>query len=243
MSIVVVIAGVTARALLARRRALLMALLALVPVLIALLVRASGEVDASAGNASTVLEAFILPAILPLVALVFGTSALGAELEDGTAIHLLTKPVTRWRIVAGKVLAAWPATAVLVGISALLSGLVIGGGDGAAITTAYTLTVILGSLVYAALFVALSVLTSRALIVGLIYVVLWEGVLGGLFEGTRILSVRQQLLAIVALLDPVDGPSKVLATGVAVAGIVAFLVVSFVVATRRLEAHQLTVGD
>ena len=34
-------------------------------------------------------------------------------------------------------------------------------------------------------FLALSLVTSRALAIGLIYVLVWEGVLAGLFEGTR----------------------------------------------------------
>jgi len=39
-----------------------------------------------------VLEGVIVSSVLPLVALVFGTAALGSELDDGTAVHILTKP-------------------------------------------------------------------------------------------------------------------------------------------------------
>ena len=53
-----------------------------------------------------------------------------------------------------------------------------------------------GSLVYSALFVMLSVVTSRALIAGLVYVFIWEGLVNGLFAGTRILSVRHYTLAV-----------------------------------------------
>ena len=124
----------------------------------------------------------------------FGTSALGAELEDGSAIHLLTKPVARWRIVLAKLLAAAPVTAGLVAASTLITGLLLGGSDGGLeVTLAVTVAVAIGSVVYATVFLALSVVTSRALIIGLLYVAIWEGALAGLFSGTRILSVRQMV--------------------------------------------------
>ena len=55
---------------------------------------------------------------------------------------------------------------------------------------------LLGALEYTAVFLALSLVTSRALIIGLAYVVVWEGVVAGLFAGTRILSIRQHALAV-----------------------------------------------
>ena len=39
---------------------------------------------------------------MPLVALIFGTAAIGSEIEDGTAVYLIVKPIPRWRIVAGQ---------------------------------------------------------------------------------------------------------------------------------------------
>ena len=42
----------------------------------------------------------------------------------------------------------------------------------------------------------LSVVTSRALIAGLVYVFLWEGLINGLFAGTRLLSIRHYTLAV-----------------------------------------------
>ena len=82
----------------------------------------------------------------------------------------------------------------------LVTGLLIGGSDPAAVKTtlAFAIACAAGGAAYAAVFVALSSLTARALIAGLIYVLLWEGALGGLLEGTRFLSIRQATLGIVA---------------------------------------------
>ena len=60
--------------------------------------------------------------VLPLVALVLGTAALGSELEDGTAVYLMIKPVPRWRIVGAKMLVAAGLTVALVVPSTLLAG-------------------------------------------------------------------------------------------------------------------------
>jgi ABC-2 type transport system permease protein len=240
------IAGVTVRSLLARRRAVLMLLLAGVPVLVGLLARLQDQTGDPLEQTADVLEALVVATLLPLLALVFGTAALGAELEDGSAIHLLTKPVARWRIVAAKILAAAPVAAGLAGSATLLTGLLVSGDQGGAgLAVAFTLAVVAGAVVYVVVFVALSVLTTRALIVGLAYVVVWEGMLAGLFEGTQILSVRQYVISFATALDPSGtmDASDALALPVAVVGAVIVLVAALVAAIRGLERYQLAAGD
>src|SRR3982751_1922567 len=134
----IAIANVTARALLGRRRTLLMLLLAGAPVLLALLLRLGGR--GASGNALVpALEGLLVTTILPLVALVFGTAALGSELDDGTAVHILTKPIPRWAIVLPKLLVAGGLTAVLLSASTVLTGLLLGGGTsrGSSVTVAF----------------------------------------------------------------------------------------------------------
>lgn len=237
---------VTFRGIIARRRSILMLLLALVPVAVGLLARVRGLPGDPVERTIDTIELLIVRTVLPLVALVFGTTVLGAELEDGTAIHLLTKPVARWRIVAGKLLAAAPTTIVLMVGATLATGLAIGGERGTATATvALAIAVAIGSLLYVTVFVALSVITSRALIVGLVYVVLWEGVLAGLFEGTQVFSIREYVMSIAGLLDP-SGEIAKGATLAPVTAVVASLIVlvgGFTVATLRLERIELTGGD
>lgn len=243
---IVAIASVTVRALLARRRALLMVLLAAVPVLIGLVARLRGVQGDPTLRTAEALEPLAVATVLPLVALVFGTAALGGEIEDGSAIHLLTKPVERWRIFAAKVLAAAPVTALLAGVSTLLAGLLIGGERGTAgVTLAFTAGVLVGSVLYATVFVALSVLTTRALFLGLAYVAIWEGAVAGLFEGTRVLSVRQYVMAVVRALDP-SGATRstdALAIETALPLAIVVLVAAFWIGVRRLRSYQLAAGD
>lgn len=239
------IMGVTLRALLGRRRTLLMLLLTLTPVLIAVLVRVAGRPPDPVQLSSDLLDTLVVGAILPLAALIFGTAALGSELDDGTAVYLLTKPIPRWQIVAAKVTAAAGLTILFVVPAAIVSGLLIAGDQdgGVRITLAYAAGAIVAAVVYSTLFVALSTVTSRALIVGLIYALLWEGLLAGLFAGTRILSVREYALGIAATIDGsgrIDaGLDTISAVGLAA---VVFVALSLL-AVERLSSYEVRSGD
>ena len=241
-----IVAASTLRALFARRRILLLVLLAAVPILIGLLARWRGLPGEGVERTATAIEQLVVRAVLPLVALVLGTAAIGAEIEDGTIVHLLTKPVARWRILTGKLIATVPPVVGLAAGTTLLAGLIIGGDRGAVETvTALTIGVALGATAYTFLFVTLGVVTGRALIAGLAYVIVWEGVLAGLFEGSRSLSIREYTLAVAAWLDPA-GP---IATDLrieplnAAVGLTAVIAISYVVGVLRLSRLELQAGD
>ena len=75
-------------------------------------------------SAERIFDQLIVRTVLPLIALVFGTAALGTELEDGTIVFLLTKPVRRFRIVLAKGVVAAGLTAALIVPATVLTGLV-----------------------------------------------------------------------------------------------------------------------
>ncbi|HEY6058180.1 MAG TPA: ABC transporter permease [Candidatus Limnocylindrales bacterium] len=240
------IVEVTLRALLGRRRTLLMGLLAAVPLLIAALVRAGGSTSDGAALTAGLLNGLVVTTVLPLVALVFGTSALGTELDDGTAVYLLVKPIERWRIVASKYVVAAGVTVALMFPATLLAGLASGAGRGGELVAiGFALAVIVGALAYVAVFIALSVVTSRALLVGLAYVLIWEGVLAGLFAGTSLLSVRQYTLALARWLAGAQGSSVTSSVDASTAGIMALVVcvLAIAIATRRLMRWQVRTAD
>lgn len=245
LRVVPAIGAVAARGLLGRRRTLVLVALAGAPVLAAALVRLGGRLDPVEATAEA-LDLLVVRGVLPLVALVLGTAALGAELDDGTATHLLTKPVARWAIVVAKVGVVAGVTGGLVATSALLTGLVIGGASPAlAVTAGYLAGVVAGAACYGALFVALGVLTSRALAVGLAYVVLWEGVLAGLLEGAEAFSVRQYAQGVAAAVAIALGgslPSDLDPLG-AFAGTLAAASLGIALATVRLTGYEIRGRD
>jgi ABC-2 type transport system permease protein len=235
------ITAVTLRGLLGRRRTLLMLLLVGLPILVALLLRVAGNTIAP----DEILEPMLIRTILPLLALVFGTAALGSELDDGTAVYLIVKPIPRWRIIGAKMLVAAGLTVALILPSAVATGILAAGvGPGSLGTTfAYALAASIGGATYACAFVALSAFTSRALIIGLAYTLIWEGVLAGLLEGTRFLSIRQATLGIAAGLDEPPFGQTPLAYPLSIAIIVVVIAGSFVLGSLRLSRFEIKGGD
>ena len=190
----------TLRQLLGKRRALFMVALAALPVLVAMIFRlADSEMTPERWTGIHLFKGLIVTIVLPLITLVFGTTALGMEIEDGTVVYLLAKPLRRFDIVGAKLAAAWLPAAALLTLSTLVSVSIALGGENSSMVLGFAVAVALGSLVYCGVFMAASVFTNHSLIGGLIYVFLWEGVMTNLFTGTRYISVRHYTLGVADL--------------------------------------------
>jgi ABC-2 type transport system permease protein len=240
VSVIGPIVGVTLRGMLSRRRTILLVLLAALPVLIGLLVRVSG----GRPDADRVLDTLVVRTVMPLVALIVGTAAIGSEIEDGTAVFLMIKPIARWKIALAKMLVAAGLTSLLVVPAVIITGLLLGGRtDPTASIVGYSVACLVGGSAYAAAFLTLSVFTSRALLLGLAYTLIWEGVLAGLLEGTKFLSIRQATLGLAAALG-VDVPGgQPLSPEVSVLVLGVVLVGSFLLASRQLARFEVRGGD
>lgn len=229
--------------LLRQRRALLLALLAAIPVAIALLFRfTSSEGESRLPEfVAAVMENFVVAIGLPLTALILGTAALGQEFEDGTAFYLFSKPIPRWELVAGKLLAAWLATTLFVALAVLGTGAPLLGTDGEdGLVLAFLVATAAGSLAYVALFIALSIRFNHSLVIGLIYVFVWEGLVSNYIEGIRFLSLRAYALGIADALT--DAPRNIFEArlGATAAVVLAAIVIAALAAyaTRRLNRYE-----
>lgn len=194
------------RALARGRRLLVVAALLLVPALLALIYRLSAPYNQNGAHVARPFRDYILPfqielfsqlvipILLPLTALIFATSALGGEIEDRTLIYLTLRPVSRLALGVAKFLAAVLVTAVLVEVSLALTYVVAaqgqpGAGDGLA---AILLAGLAGCLGYVSLFMLIGLLAPRrALLIGFLYVLAWEGLAAGISTGLATLSVRR----------------------------------------------------
>jgi ABC-2 type transport system permease protein len=230
---------VTLRGLLGRRRSILLVLLAGLPVLIALLVRISG----GRPDADRVLDTLVVRAVMPLVALIIGTAAIGSEIDDGTAVYLMIKPIPRWKIALSKIVVAAGLTALLVVPAVIVTGALLGSRTDTATTiVGFSVACLVGGSAYAAAFVALSAFTTRALLLGLAYVLIWEGVLSGLLTGTKFLSIRQATLGLAAAFG-VNTPGDPLTPTVSVVVLVVVLVGATLLASWKLARFEIRGGD
>lgn len=229
------IIGITARALLGRRRVLMLLPMPLVLVGLTLIGVSSPVDDADWGP--TVFGNLGLSVILPLTALIVGSSVLGLEIDDGTITHLLTKPLPRSEIVLSKLAVAWVVTTVATGVPLAVGALIAGSST---LAVGLVIAAALGALAYSALFLALSVLTKRPVAVGLVYIMLWENVLVGFVDGARVFSVREHATTVADTIGntPLLDSNVSLTTSLVMSAV--FIVVGTVGATQRLRSFALT---
>ncbi|WP_433529830.1 ABC transporter permease [Micromonospora sp. CA-263727] len=193
------VSWITARGLFGRRRFLMLLPLPVLLVALAVISRGLGVSPADWGP--PVLVGLGLAVVLPVVALIVGTGVLGAEIDDGTVVHVLTTPLPRWQIVLPKLAVAAGVTAVTVAVPMFAAGLLANSPRlGLALAAASSV----GALAYSALFVAVSLLTRRPVLLGLVYVLIWEGLLGNVIDGTRVLSIQHYVIALADRIAPTN---------------------------------------
>jgi len=94
------IAAITLRGLLGRRRSLLIALAPLILLALTIGLRAGGATDHAWPG--VVLGQIGLVVVVPLTAMIIGTSVLGTEVDDSSILHLLATPVSRTTVIVTK---------------------------------------------------------------------------------------------------------------------------------------------
>ncbi|HET9139065.1 ABC transporter permease [Actinophytocola sp.] len=185
------IATLTARALFGRRRVLLLVPMPALLITLTLIARSTpADLD---DWGPIVFGQLGLAVVLPLTALIIGSSVLGLEIEDGTITYLLTKPLPRHEIVLSKLAVAWGVTTLAAAVPIAVAGLLTGS---AALAAGLAIGATVAALAYSAVFLALSLLTRRPVAVGLVYIILWENLLTNFIGGTRVLSIRQYAASI-----------------------------------------------
>ena len=175
--------------LLAGRRLLIVPLVAL-PLVLPAVFAAGADTD-PATFMLDLFRQFVLPVLLPVVSLVFSTSALGAELRDGTITNILLKPLPRPTILGAKYLAAVLATLLVLLPATVAAHLIVAGGLGSTdLLVGMMLASLVGALAYCALGLLLSLMMARAVLVGLVYALLWEGAVVSVAPSASSLSIR-----------------------------------------------------
>ncbi|GAA2659253.1 ABC transporter permease [Streptomyces aculeolatus] len=187
------VARLTQRAILGRRRALILLLLPVLLIVIAIVVRvlvgADDEVTAD------LLGGFALATMVPLIGVIAGTGAIGPEIDDSSIVYLLAKPVPRPTIILTKLTVAVGVTAAFSALPTLVAGFILG-GNGSRLAVAYALAAAVASVAYAAFFLMLGTISRHAVVFGLVYALVWEALLGSLVDGVKTLSIQQWALAV-----------------------------------------------
>lgn len=140
--------------------------------------------------------------LVPIVALVFATAALGDLREDGTLVYVWLRPLDRWPIVVGAWLAAVTVSLPLTLVP--LTAAAIGVDGGRTLVGATALAGVVGVVAYSAVFVLVGLLLKNAIVWGLGYILIWEGIVAAFGRFAAKLAIRGYTRSIITSITGVD---------------------------------------
>jgi ABC-2 type transport system permease protein len=228
--------GIVFRQLVTRGRVIALLMVGALVAVVAGAVGAADDINDPLEAGVRVIADLGFVALVPIVALVFASAALGDLREDATLVYLWLRPMDRWPVAVG----AW-AAAVTVALPLTIVPLVVaaslvdGGSD---LIVATVLASVVGVIAYSALFVWAGLLVKNSIVWGLAYILIWEGIVAAFGSLAAKLAIRGYTRSIITDrtgvdLDLGDLP---LAAGVAVPLIAA--VVLLALAGIRLRSME-----
>jgi ABC-2 type transport system permease protein len=242
------VASLTRRTLLGRKRTLVLLLLPLALLALCTLARVLAGLDPSLQReldeslAPNLLASFGIAILMPLLGLIAGTGSIGPEIDEGSIVYLLAKPLNRYSIVVTKLAVALGVVVVFGVLPVAVAGIVLTGEVGI-VTAAFTIGALVAGVAYTAVFLLLAVITRNAVVIGLIYALIWESLVGSVVPGAQTLSIQQWSHAVVQRLLGDDaermGVEAAVGWGTGLVLLAGVTVVATSYAGRRLQTLRL----
>jgi ABC-2 type transport system permease protein len=243
------------RQILGGRKVLMLAALAAFPLGLVVLMRTAGDMNTDELGeyrhipAIVILYLFYAQAFCTLGSLLYGSTMVQVELEQKTWIYIATRPVGRLRLMLAKYSAGALAVTIAATLSYVPAYFLLLPGYRAAFAPLLA-AVVLSALGYMAIFALIGVLaTRRAMTVGLVYGIIFEGVLSLFPALVNRLTVTHYLRTLVVAwadlpippdMEPFIGDAGVLESLLVLAGIVtvAFGAACAIVSRRQLVSFS-----
>jgi ABC-2 type transport system permease protein len=225
--------GIVLRQLVTRGRLAALMLVGAAATAIAIAVGASDNRSDPLDTGVQLISSLHFTLLVPIIALVFATAALGDMREDGTLVYLWLRPMDRWPVVVGAWLASITLSLPLTLVPLVISSVALDGGSDLA--TATVLAGVVGVIAYSALFVLLGLLLKNSIVWGLGYIMIWEGLIAAFGSFAAKMAIRGYTRSILTSITEIDldlGDLS-LAAGVIVPLVVA--AVALVLAGARLR--------
>ena len=194
--------GIVLRQLITRGRILALVLVGAVVTAVSFAVGAADDRSDPVETGVRLISDLGFTTLVPIVALVFASAALGDMREDGTLVYLWLRPMDRWPIVVGAWLAAVTVSLPLTMVPLLVSSVAVDGGSDLVGATAVAGAV--GVIAYSALFVLVGLLLKNAIVWGLAYVLIWEGIVAAFGSFAARLAIRGYTRSIITAMTDVD---------------------------------------
>lgn len=117
--------------------------------------------------------------LLPIVTVIYGTSAFGEEREQRTLVYLLIRPLTRWRLYLAKAAGILPVI-LLAGLLGYFAICWTGGRLGQPSWQLFWPAILRACLAYSLLFLLFGALVPRPAVVSIVYAFFIETMLGNM---------------------------------------------------------------
>jgi len=231
------IARLTTSTLLGKRRALLLFILPALLLALAVTIRWAGGPDSAVGV--PLLQAFALGTLVPLLGLIAGTGVIGPEIDEGSIVYILAKPIPRPVIVLTKLGVALACLVAFAAVPTFVAAAIVAGFDGG-VAVGFGIGAAVAGLAYASVFLLLAVLTKHAVVFGLVYALIWETFVGGFVPGAKTLSIQQWALAVADRLISRDSIEAAVGLGTGIVMLVVVTAVATWFAGHRLRSLTLT---
>jgi ABC-2 type transport system permease protein len=184
------------------KRWMVMTALFLLPVGLAVLVRNTSPNVPLVGLEFMLVMMFVPQALLPLLALLYGSGVVQDEQEEQTITYLLVRPIPKWVMYTIKLLAAMTTTSLLVSLFlAITFAAVYVGTDASWADVAKrwlpVAAVQLAVVTYCSVFGLFSLLTKRILVAGVLYTAIVEVLFANLPFGIRLATVLYYMRIII----------------------------------------------
>lgn len=216
-----------------RARVIMLGALGLLGIIIAIPLRSADD-PLEAGM--HFIDNFGLTLVVPITTLVFASAALGDFIDDGTMVYLWLRPVRRFKLALAAAAASLTVVLPLVVTPLAIAAAVVGAGSDLVVGT--ILASVVGIVAYTGLFVTLGVRVKRALLWGLLFILVWEGFVARLGDSASRFAISTYTRSIVSsatgfeleLADMPNAASYLVPLGI--------LLATLAYATHRLQAQD-----
>lgn len=158
------------------------------------------EMDRLDGG-TDLIDFLILSFFLPVMAMIYGSSLIRDEMDDRSITQVVTSPMERAVTYTGYYLGLSVSVTIIMLVTLTAGFLSFFGGtemdsEAWGIYRSMVGLVIIGSFVYSALFIMISVLISQPIFFGLFYAFIWEAFIGSIPGRMQLLTVKHYIRSI-----------------------------------------------
>jgi ABC-2 type transport system permease protein len=186
-SAVAALLNITAARQVRGRRLLILCGLFALPILFAVLAHRFADPYRLEDVEAILIFGLIPNAFLPLAALLLSSGMVQDEVEEQTLTYLLIRPIPRWLIYVVKVVGTWLVISLLNALFTAAALVAVYWGTGVLAPSALwqragilAAILSLSLFTYTALFGGLSLLTRRSMVLGVAYIIVFEGVVANI---------------------------------------------------------------